>query len=130
MDYLGSHIVAELYGCRSDLLASVQYVTDAMLDAALKSGCTVITQNFHHFSPYGVSGAIIIAESHLSIHTWPEYRYAALDIFTCGETIRPDVALAHLNGSFYAENISSTELRRGSAAMIGMNNPLRVKQAV
>lgn len=121
------HIVAELYGCDAEKLSSVDYVTDVMLESARLSHCTIITQSFHHFSPYGVSGAIIIAESHLAIHTWPEYQYAALDIFTCGHTIQPAVALFYLKEAFNATNISSTELRRGQAAMINSLAPLKVK---
>lgn len=128
MEYLGLHIVAELYGCDTTKLSDVVYVTEVMLEAARRAKCTIVTQSFHHFSPHGVSGAIIISESHLAIHTWPEFRYAALDIFTCGDTIQPDIALLYLKEAFEAESLSSMELRRGQAAMINSDTPLKVKQ--
>jgi S-adenosylmethionine decarboxylase len=128
MEYLGIHIVAELYGCNAQKLADVEYVTESMLEAARRAKCTIVTQSFHHFSPHGVSGAIIISESHLAIHTWPEYQYAALDVFTCGDTIQPDIALLYLKDAFEAESLSATELRRGQAAIINAENPLKVKQ--
>jgi S-adenosylmethionine decarboxylase len=128
MEYLGLHIVAELYGCNAQKLSDVVYVTEAMLEAARQAKCTIITQSFHHFSPHGVSGAIIISESHLAIHTWPEFNYAALDIFTCGDTIQPDIALEYLKEAFEADSLSAMELRRGQAAMIKSEMPLQVKQ--
>lgn len=128
MEYLGLHIVAELYGCNTTKLSDVAYVTEVMLEAARRAKCTIVTQSFHHFSPHGVSGAIIISESHLAIHTWPEFSYAALDIFTCGDTIQPDMALLYLKEAFEAESLSSMELRRGQAAMINSDTPLKVKQ--
>jgi adenosylmethionine decarboxylase proenzyme (EC 4.1.1.50) len=69
MRSLGHQIVADFYHCDGSTLSDVDYVTDAMLEAARRANCTIVTQTFHHFSPYGVSGAVIVAESHLAIHT-------------------------------------------------------------
>lgn len=82
---LGKHVILELYGCPQTKLNDIQYLEDTLKEAALSMNATIVTTNFHHFSPYGVSGVVVIQESHLTIHTWPEYGYAALDVFTCGE---------------------------------------------
>ena len=81
---LGKHIILELYDCPAHLLESPEQSKAFLLEAARKMGAIVVSADFHAFSPYGVSGVIVIKESHLTIHTWPEHRYAAVDIFTCG----------------------------------------------
>jgi len=82
---LGRHIILELYNCNASLLEKPTHSEQFLLEAAQKMGATVVSNDFHAFSPYGVSGVVIIKESHLTIHTWPEHQYAAIDIFTCGE---------------------------------------------
>jgi len=109
---LGRHLLAELTGCEAAALADLQGVTTAMLQAAEASGATIVTHSFHHFSPYGVSGAVIIAESHLAIHTWPEHEFAAVDFFTCG-AVDMDRGLALLKAAFSAKGESRIELERG-----------------
>jgi len=84
-----------------------------LIEAAKASRATLISHNFHKFSPYGVSGVVVIAESHIAIHTWPEYLYAAVDIFTCGDTIDPWVIQERLKESFESKNVSSMEMKRG-----------------
>ena len=84
MKTIGRHLIAEYYECRRETLDEVSTVRQAMLDAALAIGATVLGENFHQFDPHGVSGTVVIAESHLSIHTWPENGYVAVDIYTCG----------------------------------------------
>jgi len=84
-----------------------------MLAAAIESGATVMGESFHYFSPQGVSGVVIIAESHLSIHTWPEYGYAAADIFTCGDAVQPEKAAEILIEKLGAKNHSRMEIQRG-----------------
>ena len=84
MKYLGKHSIIELYGCPADLLAQPDSMERILKATALAMGATIIESKFHHFSPLGVSGVVIIAESHLTIHTWPEHEYAAVDMFTCG----------------------------------------------
>ena len=69
---LGNHIVVEFMGCDPHIMNDVSSIERDMVDAALKAGATVINSTFHHFSPYGVSGVVVIQESHLAIHTWPE----------------------------------------------------------
>ena len=113
MEALGRQILVEFYDCDSAKLNDVQYIEEAMLSATKKANATIISHNFHKFSPYGVSGVIVIAESHVAIHSWPEYNYAAVDIFTCGETIDPWIIQESLKEALLSENISSMEMKRG-----------------
>lgn len=113
MKALGNHILVEFYNCDKDILNNVKFIEDSMVEASILSGATVVGSHFHTFSPHGVSGVVIIAESHLSIHTWPEYGYAAVDIFTCGETIDAGKAFQHLKTNFKAGNTATIEMKRG-----------------
>lgn len=80
---LGKHLIVELHGVSPELLNDLECLRKILLDAAIKAGATIIGDVFHKFSPHGVTGVIAVKESHISIHTWPEFGYAALDIFTC-----------------------------------------------
>lgn len=113
MEALGRQVLAEFYGCEGKLMNDVEFIRTHMLAAAEKAGATIVTQAFHHFSPHGVSGTVVIAESHLAIHTWPEYGYAAVDLFTCGESVNPWIAFQYLKDAFNSKTFSSMELRRG-----------------
>jgi S-adenosylmethionine decarboxylase proenzyme len=84
-----------------------------MLKAAIDCGAVVLGNSFHHFSPQGVSGVVVIAESHISIHTWPEYGYAAVDVFTCGTTVNPEKAAEVLIERLGSKNHSLMEVPRG-----------------
>ena len=110
---LGRHIIVEFYDCDPVALNDESLIHSQMLEAARVAGATIVGDVFHRFSPHGVSGAVVIAESHLSIHTWPEYRYAALDLFTCGCTVDPWKAFNHLKDVLKAEKTSQTEVKRG-----------------
>ncbi len=113
MNALGRHILVEFTGCNADVLNDVSVIEKSMIEAAQIAGATVISSNFHHFSPWGVSGVVVIQESHLAIHTWPEYQYASVDLFTCGETVDPWVSFEFLKKAFQA-TYSALELNRGS----------------
>jgi len=113
LEALGRHIIVEYYGCNKETLNSAEKVEALMVDAAERMGATIISVKFHQFSPQGVSGVIVISESHLTIHTWPEYGYAAVDVFTCGNVINPWDAHHILKESFEAQRESAMELRRG-----------------
>jgi len=90
---LGIQLAVELFDCDENILNDNRLLEQSIVEAATKAGATVVDSVFHQFNPHGISGAVIIAESHVAIHTWPEYRYAALDIFTCGTDIDPgDIA--------------------------------------
>jgi len=113
MQALGRQILVEFYDCDHEILKDEQYISKAMVDACVLAQATVVTHAFHSFSPWGVSGVVVIAESHVAIHTWPEYGYAAVDIFTCGETIDPWILFRSLKEAFKAQNASNMELKRG-----------------
>lgn len=113
MSALGRHILAEFYECDPDILNDSDLVEIHMKRAALECGATIVKSVFHTFNPHGVSGVVVIAESHLAIHTWPEYGYAAVDVFTCGDTVDPWIATRVLQESFKAKNIKTVELNRG-----------------
>lgn len=126
MKALGRHILVEFSGCNAEILNDVSKIEKSMVKAAEVAGATVINSNFHHFSPYGVSGVVVIQESHLAIHTWPEYRYAAVDLFTCGDTVDPWVSFEFLKEAFQA-NYSALEMNRGSTHIIKKGEALKVK---
>ncbi len=113
MEALGRQILVEFYDCDSASINDVEFIEQSMLDATKAANATIISHNFHKFSPYGVSGVVVIAESHVAIHTWPEYNYAAVDIFTCGDTIDPWAIQEFLKDAFRSGNISSMEMKRG-----------------
>lgn len=113
MQALGRHLLVELHGCPADPLKKVDFVRDAMLGAALACRATIVDSSFHEFSPFGVSGVVILAESHLSVHTWPEYHYAAVDIFICGKIIKPEEAVDYIGTRFRCRNPSIVEMKRG-----------------
>jgi S-adenosylmethionine decarboxylase len=110
---LGIHLLAELWDCNSELLDSLTFVDKMMVDAAEKSGATVINKSFHQFCPQGVSGVVIIAESHLTIHTWPENQYAAVDIFTCGTKVDPWTAVTYIEELLESGQAQITDFYRG-----------------
>jgi len=110
---LGRHLLLELYDCNSELLNHIKNIEEILIDAAKIVHATIIETSFHHFSPYGVSGVVVIAESHLTIHTWPEYNYAALDIFTCDETMNIDKVVDFLCEKFSANKFEKKLIKRG-----------------
>jgi S-adenosylmethionine decarboxylase proenzyme len=82
---LGRHVHLDLYDCPQALLLAPATAQSILRAAALKMNATIVSDHFHAFNPHGVSGVVIIAESHLSVHTWPEHGYAAVDVFSCGD---------------------------------------------
>src|SRR5690349_11184558 len=118
MEALGRHILVECYNCSPDLMNDVVHIEKSMVEAAETAGATVINSTFHHFSPFGVSGVVVIQESHLAIHTWPEFGYAAVDVFTCGEAVNPWVSYNFLKEAFKAKNHSAVEMMRGQIAIV------------
>lgn len=113
MKQLGRHLLVELYDCDAKLLTDSGLVEREMQRAARGARATIVRSTFHTFSPYGVSGVIVIAESHLTIHTWPEHNYAAVDVFTCGSSVDPYAAYQILKDAFRSKNSSVIELKRG-----------------
>ena len=117
MNALGRHLLMELKDCNGEVLDDVDALKDALLTAANEAGATVLDESFHRFSPHGISAVVIIAESHLFIHTWPEYGYAAADIFTCGDSVQPEKAAEILIRKLGAGHHSITEIQRGALSV-------------
>ncbi|MBI2161782.1 MAG: S-adenosylmethionine decarboxylase proenzyme [Candidatus Rokubacteria bacterium] len=113
MNALGRHLLIELFDCDPDVINNLEAVKGALVEAARRAQATIVDVVFHEFNPFGISGVVVIAESHLSIHTWPEYRYAAVDIFSCGDMLQPEVAASYLVEQFAAERTSIVEMQRG-----------------
>lgn len=84
-----------------------------MLHAVSESGATIVTETFRQFEPHGVSGVVVIAESHVAIHTWPEHGYAAVDLFTCGDTVNAAAIRDGLKSSFESRRIREQFVERG-----------------
>ncbi len=127
MKALGRHLLIELYGCNRAMLDDVAGIEEHMRTAARKANSTIVNSTFHRFNPYGVSGVVVIAESHLSIHTWPEYGYAAVDIFTCGDSVDPWKAFEYLKDVLESEKESIFELQRGEYDKVGIGEMEGVK---
>jgi len=110
---LGRHIVCEFSGCDPMLLSDVDGIHKMMVTAAKAARATIMESAFHRFEPQGVSGTVILAESHLSIHTWPEKGYAAMDFYTCGDHTDPWLACEHAAQALEAKSVLTTEFKRG-----------------
>jgi S-adenosylmethionine decarboxylase proenzyme len=113
LNALGRHLLLELKDCDPEILNDLEFLKSSLSETAVQIGATVIGDSFHRFSPQGVSGVVIVSESHLFIHTWPEYGYAAVDVFTCGETVDPTLAVKPLVEKLGSKSSSAIELKRG-----------------
>jgi len=111
---LGTQTLADLYGCDAALLDDPQIIERLLIEAAERCGATVVGRCVHHFNPYGVSGVLVIAESHLAVHTWPEHRYAAFDLFTCGDSLRPEECFQYLKEALRSQHHTLRVIHRGS----------------
>ena len=103
MANIGTHCIVELYGCPPELLDDHEFVKGAVREATDYGLATLMGEVSHHFEPQGVTALGLLAESHISIHTWPEHGYAAADIFTCGDRTDPQRAADFLIRKFQAE---------------------------
>ena len=111
---LGRQLTLEYYDCGPMALLDKTQVENTLLKAAKDSGATIISSSFHQFEPQGVSGVVIIAESHFTVHAWPEHNYAAVDIFTCGDNINLDAAIRSMQESFKSKRVLiSSDQNRG-----------------
>ncbi len=118
MNSLGRHLLAEFHGCEANLLNSPGRIERLMNEAARLSGATIVQSVFHVFSPHGVSGVVVVEESHLAVHTWPEHRYAAVDYFSCGD-VDCDVAVRYLAENLTASRVETKEIQRGVIEGVG-----------
>lgn len=112
LETMGRHIIAELWECDFDKLNDMQFIEQTFVDAALKSGAEVREVAFHKFAPQGVSGVVIISESHLTIHSFPEHGYASIDVYTCGD-LDPSIAANYIADALNAGTRETLEMPRG-----------------
>ncbi|MBN2378665.1 adenosylmethionine decarboxylase [candidate division WOR-3 bacterium] len=111
---LGTHTILEFEGCPSQRLVNSGEVEQAFREAARRSNASVVDSLFHYFNPHGVSGVVVIAESHFSVHTWPEHGYAAIDFFTCSDDVDIDVAISHLKECLQPKRVRRRNISRGN----------------
>ncbi len=109
---LGKHYLAEYFGCDESVINDRSAVENIMMEAARIAGVTIIKPFFHEFSPHGISGVVVIAESHFAVHTWPEHSYAAVDMFSCGDFNSED-ALRYIETAVSAERCTVSLVERG-----------------
>lgn len=126
MDTAGRHVIAELWGCKADILNDLHGIERVMVSAALESGAEVREVAFHKFAPQGVSGVVIISESHLTIHSFPEHGYASIDVYTCGDRIDPNVACDYITKALGATRRESVELPRGVGPIVVSEQKIEV----
>ncbi|MGM7636431.1 MULTISPECIES: adenosylmethionine decarboxylase [Bacillus] len=112
METMGRHVISELWGCNLEKLNDMEKIEQIFVDAALKSGAEIREVAFHKFAPQGVSGVVIISESHLTIHSFPEHGYASIDVYTCGD-LDPNIAANYIAEALEAETRETIELPRG-----------------
>jgi S-adenosylmethionine decarboxylase len=108
---VGRHVILELWGCSN--LNSVEVVEQALREIVDATETTLLDLRVYPFTPIGVTGVAIVSESHIMIHTWPEYGYAAVDVFTCGEQTSPDAAIPVIRHHFAPERVQVMEMNRG-----------------
>ena len=110
---LARHTLLELHDCDARLLNAPADLKELLLEAVRRGHGTIVTDVFHTFSPHGVSGVVVIAESHVAIHTWPEHGYAAVDIFSCGTKLDHTIIRDWIRQGLQAQRVESRELTRG-----------------
>ncbi|MFU0788358.1 adenosylmethionine decarboxylase [Virgibacillus proomii] len=121
MDTMGRHVIAELWQCNVNKLNNIDILEQIFVEAALKSGAEIREVTFHKFAPIGISGVVIISESHLTVHSFPEHGYASIDVYTCGNIIDPHKAVQYIITMLEANRVEKLEIPRG----VGV---LRIKQ--
>ena len=110
---IGHHYIVEASGCDPKIISSVEKVQQILVKAAEVAGAQVWSVSFSKFPPQGVSGVVVISESHISTHTWPEYGYGAMDFYTCGSHVDPEKGLNYAVDAFGASTSHITEITRG-----------------
>jgi S-adenosylmethionine decarboxylase len=110
---IGHHYIVEASGCDPKIISSVEKVQQILVKAAEIAGAQVWSVSFSKFPPQGVSGVVVISESHISTHTWPEYGYGAMDFYTCGNHVDPEKGLNYAVDAFGASTSHITEITRG-----------------
>lgn len=120
---LGRHLLIELHDCDPKALDDVDLIRDTLVEAAIRLDSTILDVATHKFDPIGVSAFVMIAESHLSIHTWPEHGYAAMDVFTCSSTMQPADVLGFLSARLGSDSVQTVEVNRGILPLVRAGRP-------
>ena len=110
---LGKHYLIELVDCRHEVIDDESTLRSALLKAVTLSGAKIIKDVFHKFAPQGVTGVIVISESHVAVHTWPEHNYVACDVFTCTSRMKVDLFISEFKKSIGAAEVFISEVPRG-----------------
>ena len=118
IDTVGKHCILELYNCDPAKLDDEAFLRTAITTAAKRAGATLLNLITHRFEPQGVTGLALLAESHISIHTWPESGYAAVDVFTCGDHTMPERACIVLSEELAAAHYKLKSFRRETPASV------------
>lgn len=110
---LGRHTLCDLYDCKTNKLDDLEFIEKMLVECCRKANLTVVEVTFHKFEPIGISGVVVLAESHVTIHTWPEYNFASIDAFTCGENMSPDEVCKLIGESLNSKHIKIKNVKRG-----------------
>ena len=111
LKYAGVHLVADFWNGKP--IEDAQNLREILIKAAQEAGATPLEVSIHKFSPQGITGVVLLAESHIAVHSWPEYNYMAIDIFTCGDKSVPRKALEYLEERFQPQKMDKKEIKRG-----------------
>jgi len=117
----GRHVTMDLREVAFEKLNDVHFLKEVMYEAATRCGATVVGESFIQFSPQGVTGVLVLSESHLSIHTYPEEGFAAIDCYTCGYTVDPEIACDYMKATLGGRVAGYRALRRGSGEIEDLN---------
>lgn len=123
MKAIGKHLTVDMYGCSFAVLDDLAYIKEAMLTAVREANMTLLDFSYHKFEPQGLTALALLAESHISIHTYPELGYAAVDVFTCGDHSRPDRAVSILKQYLKPEKVKTTDIKRGDFGSLADMKP-------
>ena len=113
MKALGRHLLVEYYNCDPKILMDIGSIEDILVGAAKAAKAHIVDVVFHTFNPHGISGVVVVEESHLAIHTWPEHGFASVDIYTCGNSVNPWHAYKFLYRHLKARHSTALEMKRG-----------------
>lgn len=111
--YLGEHVVIDFYNCASNIIYTSTPLSECVTNLANELNLTILSQSFHQFQPHGVSGVLMVAESHISIHTWPEHSFVAIDIFSCKPILNINLIVEKLSNSFESNKNTLLKIHRG-----------------
>ncbi|MCT4663653.1 MAG: adenosylmethionine decarboxylase [Flavobacteriales bacterium] len=122
--HLGNQVTIDFYDCSYSVINSVEKITEIMEGIAKYMGLHIVNTTIHAFSPIGVSGVVVIEESHIAVHTWPEYGFVAIDFFTCNQTVEILKAKAWLKEQLESQKEEIQEIKRGNPAFLNKKTPV------